>query len=203
MPAQRSFQKTLVSILGFLIIALVLYLVILPFYPILKYNFLKEEVKVAEQKAASSSRTVLAQEKRVEENYSGNRLVIDKIGVNTSIVEGENENALNRGAWRAPESSTPSAGGNTVITGHRFKYLPPNNLTFYLLDKLVAGDTILVIWNDKEYWYLVSETKIVPPEAMEILNPTDKPILTLFTCDPIWSQTNRLVVISEPVEPSP
>jgi sortase A len=98
-----------------------------------------------------------------------------------------------------PDSSTPDQGGNTVITGHRFKYLPPNNLTFYLFDKLAAGDIISVIWHEQEYYYRIKETKIVDKTETSILNQTREPILTLFTCHPIYSEENRLVVIAEPV----
>ena len=96
-----------------------------------------------------------------------------------------------------PESSTPDKGGNTVITGHRFKYLPPNNLTFFLFDKLAKDDIISVIWRGKNYFYKIKETKIIKPPELSILKPTDASTLTLYTCDPVYSQKNRLVVIGE------
>jgi sortase A len=107
---------------------------------------------------------------------------------------------LSQGAWRLPETSTPDLGSNTVISGHRYKYLPPNNLTFYLLDKLAAGDIINVVWKNKEYDYRVRESKIVPPTQISILDPTEEPILTLFTCDPIFSEKNRLVVTADLIQ---
>ncbi|MCU0679516.1 MAG: sortase [Planctomycetes bacterium] len=116
-------------------------------------------------------------------------------------MEAKDEKAgLARGAWRLPESSTPDKGGNTVITGHRFKYLPPNNLTFFLFDKLAAGDIISVIWQNKEYYYRVKEIKIIPPTDLSILDPSDKPVLTLFTCHPVYSTEKRLVIVAETVE---
>ena len=99
-----------------------------------------------------------------------------------------------------PDSSTPDKGGNTVITGHRFKYLPPSNLTFYLLDKLTKGDLITVIWHKKDYIYRVREVKVVPATDFSVIEPSDKPILTLFTCHPIYSTEKRLVVVSDFVE---
>ena len=134
---------------------------------------------------------------------SPNRVIIKKIGVDAPIIEApesELNTALNKGAWRMPQTSTPEKGSNTVISAHRFKYLPPNNLTFYLLDKLAVGDIVNVIWENKEYDYRVVESKIVLPTEISILDATDKPILTLFTCDPIWSQDKRLVVIGELIE---
>jgi sortase A len=101
------------------------------------------------------------------------------------------------GAWRVPESSTPDKGGNTVITGHRFKYLPPSNLTFYLLDKMETGDIISVVYKEKEYYYRVKEIKIVDKTELSILAPTKEPILTIFTCHPIYSTEKRLVVTGD------
>jgi sortase A len=136
-----------------------------------------------------------------EYDVSPNRLIISKIGVNAPIVESKNADyGLSRGAWRVPETSTPDKGGNTVITGHRFKYLPPNNLTFYLLDKMEPQDIITVLWQDKEYFYRVSQKKIISPDQTQILNATKEPVLTLYTCDPVYSQKNRLVVVAELIE---
>lgn len=125
------------------------------------------------------------------------RLIIPSIGVDTPIIEGPDESALNKGAWRIPKTSTPDHGGNTVISGHRFKYLPPNNTTFYLLDKLQPGDAIQVQWAAKLYNYRVTGSREVKPEQVEILENTKDDRLTLFTCTPILSTTRRLVVTAE------
>lgn len=127
-----------------------------------------------------------------------NRLVIPKIGVNMAITEGTNsEAALNGGAWRIPNSSTPREGGNTVLSAHRFRYRPPSNLTLYLLDKVKPGDVMIVYWEGKEYDYRVSQVKIVPRENTDIAEPTLTDQLTVFTCHPLFSTKERLVVIGE------
>ncbi len=127
-----------------------------------------------------------------------NRLVIPKIGVNLPIVEGTNsDDALWKGAWRIPGSSTPKAGGNTVLSAHRFRYRPPSNLTLYLLDQVKRNDVMIVYWQGKEYDYHVTETKIVPREDTDIAEPTLADQLTVFTCHPLFSTKERLVVIGE------
>ena len=90
--------------------------------------------------------------------------------------------------------------GNTVITGHRFKYLPPHNLTFYLFHKLEAGDIFSVIWNEQDYYYRIKEVKIVDKTEVSILDSTEEPTVTLFTCHPIYSTEQRLVVVGELIE---
>jgi sortase A len=125
------------------------------------------------------------------------RILIPSIGVDSPIVEGQDESALNLGAWRIPGTSTPDNGGNTVISGHRFKYLPPNNTTFYLLDKLRPDDAIQIQWNSQLYHYRVVATREVKPDQVEILENTSEARLTLFTCTPILSTARRLVVTAE------
>jgi len=128
-----------------------------------------------------------------------NTLVIPVVGLEVPIVEGETDAALERGAWRRPNTSTPDEGGNTVITGHRFKYLPPSNLTFYHLDKVEIGDSVFVYWNGKRYDYVVDRMLIVEPDQIEVEADTADPQLTLYTCTPLWTAKQRLVIVATPV----
>ena len=151
---------------------------------------------VKEQAANFASRLPQA-----EYDISPNRIIIPKIGVNAPVVESKSaEYGLHLGAWHIPDTSTPNKGGNTVITGHRFKYLPPHNLTFYLFHKLEAGDIFSVIWNEQDYYYRIKEVKIVDKTEVSILDPTEEPTVTLFTCHPIYSTEQRLVVVGELIE---
>jgi LPXTG-site transpeptidase (sortase) family protein len=125
-----------------------------------------------------------------------NRLVIPSIGVNMRVLEGPNENVLWRGAWRIPGTSTPNKGGNTVITGHRFQYRAGSN-TLYLADKVKKGDLMVAYWNGKPYTYRVTEKKLVAPNADYIHAPSAKPRLTVYTCAPLFSTKQRLVLIGE------
>jgi len=187
-------SKALVRLLGLLALGLIVYLIFLPLYPYAKLYFLPPQTLNYE-----TATTTTGASKSETPQKSGDRIIIPKIGVNAPIIESKNEkDGLNRGAWRLPDSSTPDKGGNTVITGHRFKYLPPNNLTFFLLNKLVKGDRIQINWQGKVYDYLVDSTKIVPAAETSILAPSAEPLLTIFTCDPIFSTKNRLVVLARP-----
>ena len=130
-----------------------------------------------------------------------NTLVIPSIGVDSEIFEGATSDTLYKGIWRRPNSSTPRQGGNTVIVAHRYLYTEGPN-TFYHLDKVKKGDKFIIFWNGKEYDYEVFETKVVPPTATEIEDKTTEPIVTLYTCTPLWTAKNRLVVRGKLVEKS-
>ncbi len=127
-----------------------------------------------------------------------NRLLIPKIGVNIPVVEGGAE-ALQRGAWHLPGTAEGPENGNMVLSAHRFRYRPPSSTTFYLLDKLVVNDTLLLVWKGKGVVYRVTGTRIVEPTALNVLDPSPTPRLTLITCTPLFSTARRLVVVAEPV----
>lgn len=121
-----------------------------------------------------------------------NRLVLPTIQLDQEIHEGESFETMSRGLWRRPNASTPDKGGNTVIVGHRFTYSDPAVL--FHLDKIKIGDAFPVYWLGKEYDYQVSDIRVVSPLAVEVESPTADPLLTIYTCTPIWTGTDRLVV---------
>lgn len=192
-------RKILIRILDILAISLFLYLVFLPVLPEIEYRlFHKSESDNSIEAVKANTKKIIAGLPVADFKESPERLIINKIGVNAPIVESSNANeGMSRGAWRDPHGSTPDKGGNTIITGHRFKYLPPSNLTFYLLHKLEIGDKFAILWHDKFYFYIIREKKIVLPTALDILKQGEKSIVTIYTCDPIYSQKNRLVIVGE------
>ena len=189
---KKIILKALVFTLELFSMCLLIYLIFLPFYPEIKYkinynqtlnNQESKEIKKVEKETAD----IIGSLPESEYEVSRDRLIVAKIGVNTPIVQTDNEEyGLSIGAWLVPDGSTPDQGGNTIITGHRFKYLPPSNLTFYLFHKLEEGDIISVLWKNKTYFYKIRETKIVKKDDLSILEPSAKPILTMFTCHPIY-----------------
>lgn len=130
-----------------------------------------------------------------------NTLVIPAIGITGEVHEGTSSKTLLKGIWHRPGSSTPDKGGNTVLTAHRFMYTFGQN-TFYHLDKLKEGDVITVYWNRAEYRYKVNSQRVVTPNATAIEQPTVTPTLTLYTCTPLWTSKNRLIVQADLVSSS-
>lgn len=122
-----------------------------------------------------------------------NKLRIDRIGVNAVIHEG-GEEQLAFGIWHLPRTSTPDQGGNTVLSGHRWAFEREDGRSLYDLDELQIGDAIEVTWEGELYRYRMVADQVVSPDQVEILTPTDDARLTLFTCTPLFSTANRLVI---------
>lgn len=122
-----------------------------------------------------------------------NRLIIETIGVDTIIGEGEDwEEVLKDGVWRAPELGDPENNQLPIImAAHRFGYLYWTNQfrrqsSFYNLPKLENGDEIKIIWNQRQYTYEIYEgytdTKLRDVEAD----------LILFTCQ-VLNSDRRII----------
>lgn len=174
------------AVLLALIILLNAYVIITPFLPQVTYQVaqaFREEQKVDTPEA------------RAEIDRSFDHVVIPKIALDEKIWFGDNEWLVNKGVWQIPHSSTPDKGSNTVLVGHRFSYKDP--AVFYHLDKVGVDDPIVVAYGGKLYTYKVFETKIVQPSDVYVEDATEEDILTLYTCHPLWSTRERLVVTAK------
>ena len=129
-----------------------------------------------------------------------NTLVIPKMDLRRPILEGQAVETVDRGVWRRPQTARPPYAGNTVIVGHRFEY--GGQKYFYHLDKLVVGDLIRIYWEGEVYDYSVVTTKVVPSTDIGVEGTSNDRLLTLYTCTPIWSAKDRLVVQALPVKGS-
>lgn len=128
-----------------------------------------------------------------------NRIVIPSINLNEPIKEGNGIWVIGEGGtWHLPKSVDPPDQGNSVIIGHRF--YGSKGSTFYNLDKVKLDEKLAVYWQGKEYIYQVNSIKTVPPTAVEVENQTPDRRLTLYTCTPLWTAKNRLVITALPVE---
>lgn len=127
-----------------------------------------------------------------------NMLSIPQIGVYASIVEGKTAQAMETGVWHRPGTGDPVAGGNMVLVGHRFLYTSGPK-TLYHLDKVQAGDVLSVYWHGARYQYAVESAIVTLPNAVEIEQSSDAPLLTIYTCTPLFTVDKRLVVRARPL----
>lgn len=187
--------------LSLLVVCLGLYLVVTPWLPQIdlwwhRLSF-KPPAYAVNLTDSPSSPGESATDQVFSQAPTGHRIVIPSITLESEIFTGTSPNNLNRGPWLRPNGSTPPEGSNTVIAGHRFSYGSNGRWIFYHLDKLRTGDRIGIYWDQDEYIYEVTESKVVPATAVEIESATDDQRLTLYTCTPIWTAENRLVIIAK------
>lgn len=141
------------------------------------------------------------------------KLIIPKIGLEAPVVydeprvdEASYQKALDKGVVRLGNTPDPGTKGNTVIGGHSsnnvfntggWKYV------FVNLKRLDKGDVFYLNFEGKRYTYRITTKKIVKPTDVSVLAQTEKPIVTLFTCDPPGTNVNRLIIQAEQIDPDP
>lgn len=125
------------------------------------------------------------------------RLEIPAIGIKEVIREGVDLSVIDRGVAHWAGTAAAGGYGNMVLAGHRTTKTAP----FRDLDLLRPGDSIMVTGFDQRVArYVVTETVIVSPSEMWIVEQTDTPMLTLFACHPKRSAEQRIVVRAELVD---
>lgn len=143
------------------------------------------------------------------------RLVIPKIAIDIPVLPVGVKTIRDRTGSRVIWADVPNAGGfhqtsaypghpgNTVINGHR----DIQGSVFRHLNKVEAGDEIIVYAGGQAYPYQVSQTLVVPetfasPEQrannLRLIGNMPEERLTLITCTPVGLATHRLLVIARP-----
>ena len=118
------------------------------------------------------------------------RLVIPKIGLDKIIVSGVAVDDLRKGPGHFPDTPLPGEHGNASVAGHRTTFGAP----FNRVDELASGDRIETTTVKGTFVYLVSDIRIVRPDQYDVVGPTDEDVLTLVSCHPKLSATNRIIV---------
>lgn len=178
------------DVLSIVVAILGMYLAMKPFYPELQFVYQKELTHVDE---ALQGIIDVPGQPVDEDAPADNRLIIPEILVDAPILVGDSPNLLHQGIWHRPHTSTPNEGGNSVFVAHRFQYTSGPN-TFYHLDKVAVGEQFVIYWEKKKYTYEVFVTEVVEPDAVYIEYQSHEPIVTLYTCTPLWTAQKRLVV---------
>ncbi len=126
---------------------------------------------------------------------------IPKIGVDDIVVNGVGRDDLRKGPGHYPATPLPGQQGNSAIAGHRTTYGAP----FGNLDQLSNGDEVRVRTLQGFFTYRVYEQLVVDPSDVAVLDPdpTRLATLTLTTCNPKYSASQRLVVKAALDSPAP
>lgn len=180
------------------VVVFALYIVAMPYWPRISWYFMDKTNPAPYVGRLRSGTEKTGDTKPVP---SDNRIVIPSALIDQPILEGGGLWVVDGGgSWRKNiNTSSPLETGNTVIIAHRFTYSRPTD-GFYYLDKVRVGDKLALYWEGTELLYEVTETKTVPETAIEIEQNTTNRTLTLYTCTPVLTAENRLVVIAKPME---
>jgi LPXTG-site transpeptidase (sortase) family protein len=128
---------------------------------------------------------------------SGNWLIIPSAEIKMPIVEGPSINVLVKyvGVWH----ETGTILNNYVIAGHKLQYFRSVNQSLYHLNTLVTGDKgVYLDFSGKVYDYQVTNTQIVNPDDIAILDKSSAPMLTIYTCNDFFNH-HRFVVTAKPI----
>lgn len=120
-------------------------------------------------------------------------LRIPTIDLEVAVLSGTSELVLNRGVGHIEGTIVPGEVGNVGIAGHRDGF-------FRGLKDIGIGDVLELETLSGVERYRVSETFIVEPTDVHVLDPTDRPVITLVTCYPFYfvgSAPQRFIVRAE------
>ena len=117
-------------------------------------------------------------------------LEIPRLNLSVVVLEGVGDNILEVGAGHVPQTSLPGKSGNVGIAAHRDTFFRP-------LRNIQRNHVVRVTTTAGVFDYAVEWTRVVKPTDVEVLNPTEKPSLTLITCYPfhyVGSAPDRFIV---------
>lgn len=116
---------------------------------------------------------------------------IPAIDVVRYLYQGVSLTTLDRGPGHWPGTALPGGYGNAVVGGHRTSHDKP----FRYLDLLKPGDEIIYTTVDGRFVYEVTETIIVKPEDIWVIEQKPGYTTTLFACHPVGSTRERIIVL--------
>ena len=126
------------------------------------------------------------------------KIEIPAVGLATRVLEGDDAGVLRLAVGHIPGTAVPGPSGNVGLAGH-------NNTFFRPLQKINVGDEIRYSTMAGTFTYRVVSLRVVRPSAIEVLDSTPRPTLTLVTCYPFYSigaAPTRLIVHAEMVPAS-
>lgn len=109
------------------------------------------------------------------------------------VVQGDGWEQLKRGVGQHIGSVDPGKTGNLILSAHNDIY----GEWFRDLDQLQPGDEIIIKTTTQVFTYRVTNTRIVEPTEVSVLEPTSKPTITLISCYPYLVDKQRIVVFGE------
>ncbi len=107
------------------------------------------------------------------------RIDIDRLGFSVAILEGTKSRTLRLGLGHVSGTPLPGELGNSGIAGHRDTFFRP-------LKDVRQDDAIELTTLKGVSHYQVDWIRVVTPDDMAVLGPSDTSALTLVTCYPFY-----------------
>lgn len=174
--------------LGLMLLISGILLILWPLYTNHQKSRAAEELK---QQWTQNLQAVDAKEtkKPVATNGSG-LLTIPSLDFEQVILEGASTTTLDQSIGHLKATGAPGKG-NYALAGHRSF---TKGLHFNRLPELKTGALVFVTTTSHRYTYQMKTSKLVQPTDVSVLNQDVKQAtITLITCDPPETATNRLV----------
>jgi LPXTG-site transpeptidase (sortase) family protein len=113
-----------------------------------------------------------------------------------SLIEGQIRNGIwqidNNHALHLSISGNPGQGNNIIIYGHN------TNRIFGLIHLVKIKDYIqITTQNEQVYNYIVTNILTVSPNQIDLIDPTNHELLTVYTCTGMFD-SQRLVIQAKP-----
>ena len=121
------------------------------------------------------------------------RIQIPAISVDAPVVQGDSWEQLKKGVGQHVGTADPGQAGNVVLSAHDDAF----GEIFRDIGHLQPGDQVLLLTVQQQYVYIVTDSQIVEPTQVEVMNPTGDPTVTLITCYPYMIDTKRIVVFAK------
>jgi sortase A len=121
------------------------------------------------------------------------RIQIPAINVDAPVVQGDGWDQLKKGVGQHIGSANPGQIGNLVLSGHNDVF----GEIFRYIDQLQPGDLVLIYTNQRQFVYVVTDSQVVLPTQVDVMNSTPDATVTLITCTPFRVDNKRYVVFAK------
>lgn len=135
-----------------------------------------------------------AERKRARKGRPIGRIDLPTLGRHYVVVQGTDDATLRKGPGHYPGTEFPGEGKTVAIAGHRTTYLAP----FRTINRLKAGDRIVLKMPYATFTYSVEKTQVVKPDALWITHDVKgEERLVLSACHPLYSASHRIVAFAK------
>lgn len=149
--------------------------------PLITHRLANSSPSPQERKTEGASKQILwrvvptAERPKKGEHFAD--LVIPRLNAKMPIIEGTNEDELERGVGHYAGSVLPGEPDNAVLSGHR-------DTVFRQMGKMQLGDELQVDTAQGTFVYVIKKMWKTDAQDRTVIVPREKPILTLTTCYP-------------------